>query len=60
VTTHRRGTRIEIARTVDPAGRVAVLLQVDDHWYLVLPPHDAIDLAESITAVARGILTERN
>ncbi|HEY7010130.1 MAG TPA: hypothetical protein VH395_14375 [Jatrophihabitantaceae bacterium] len=60
MTTHRRGTRVEIARTVDPAGRVAVLLQVDDDWHLVLQPHDAIDLAESMTAIARGILTERN
>jgi hypothetical protein len=60
MTTRRRGTTVEIARTVDPAGRVAVLLQVDDDWHLVLPPHDAIDLAETMTAIARGILTERN
>ena len=59
MTEHRPGMRIEIARTVDPFGRPAVLFQADD-WHVILPPFDALEVAESIAAVARGVIVERN
>ena len=36
-----------------------VLFQADE-WHMLLPPGDALDVAASLEAVARGILAERN
>lgn len=59
MTEHRPGMRLEISRTLAPDGSVRVLFQADE-WHMLLPPGDALDVAASLEAVARGILAERN
>lgn len=51
----RRGaTTVEVRRAVNPAGRAAVLIQLEDGFVLLLPT-DAKHLAEAITLVASDI-----
>lgn len=59
MTEHRRGMRLEISQAIAPDGRPAVLFQADE-WHVLLPPGDALDIAEDIAAIARGIIAERN
>lgn len=59
MTTHRPTMRVEITRVLDPTGHPAVLVQADE-WHLVLPPYGALELADSLAAVARGIIAERS
>jgi hypothetical protein len=59
MTEHRPGLRLEISRTAAPDGSIRVLIQTDD-WHLLLPPYDAIDIADTMREIARAIIAERN
>jgi hypothetical protein len=50
----RHGTQIEVRVVTDPAGRPAVLLQLEDGW-VVLLPDDARVVADMILAAADEI-----
>lgn len=43
-----------IAVRVETLGNGRVMLQVGDDWHLVLLPHDAVEVAQAMTAAAHG------
>jgi hypothetical protein len=49
--------RLEIRRVTAPTGQPAVLLQADE-FHLLFWPHDALEIAETISEVARGIIAD--
>lgn len=46
--------QIEISRTIDDDGLLAVMVATDD-YALILPPGDAVEIGETIIDVARAI-----
>ena len=53
-TDHRPAMRVEVRKAVTPDGRLYVLFQTDE-WHVLIPPAEAIDIGEAITAAAREI-----
>jgi hypothetical protein len=58
MTEHRPAMRIDIRRATAPDGHPAVLIQFDDYHVLLWAP-DAIEIAQTVTEIARGILAQR-